>query len=81
MNNSYKISRRLFFDEFKIILSYKANRALPVIRQILKCGAGRNATVGVTYFRVINIPAWNTPVLFNASTSSDSLYLPSATGS
>ena len=38
-------------------LVYAADRAAPVIGKILELGSGSNAVLGITFLRVISIPA------------------------
>ena len=38
-------------------LAHTADRAAPVIRKILKFGSGSNAMLGITFLRIVSIPA------------------------
>lgn len=45
---------------FKFVFANKTYWALPIVGQILKSRAGRNAIVSIAYCRIINIIARNT---------------------
>jgi len=47
------------------ILAYAAQRAAPVVRQVLKCCAGSNAMLRVALFRVISITAGIAKIFFH----------------
>lgn len=52
-----------FYREF--VLTYSAERANPVFRNVLKCRSGLYAVIRVAYFGVIYITASVTNVLFH----------------
>ena len=57
-------TRRKFLTYFlEHVFTYTANRATPVIRKILKGSSRFDATVRITFFRVINITAGTALIL------------------
>lgn len=56
----------LFLNNFKLVLACKTNRTLPIIGDVFKCCTGRDSTIGIADFRVINIPTGNTSIFFHA---------------
>ena len=53
----------LFFYEG--ILTYAADGADPILREIFKCGSGRDAAVGIANLRVVYVAAWFANVSFH----------------
>lgn len=58
--------RRLFFYQFELFLAYAANRANPIIGNVLECSSGSDTSVGISHSRVVNPFADCAFVLFHS---------------
>lgn len=50
------------FHDFKHVFADTAEGAYPIVGNILKCGSGSDASVGITYFGVIDPLAYSADV-------------------